>query len=141
MILSWLRYTQSGSNETVITSQIWKDLLQPIRELWGCTLLHTAGTVGVIDEILKQTTNLQAMLQSRVTESGYFVLHSAVINKRPVQVICKLLKLGADSLAKDNDGQTVAEFARASGQTLMAKLLDRAAQDTQKRATTAGTTA
>ena len=46
-----------------------------------------------------------------------------------VQVICKLLKLGADPLAKDATGQTPADLARAMEQTLIAQLLSRAAQD------------
>ena len=50
-----------------------------------------------------------------------------------VQVICKLLKLGADPLAKDAAGQTPADLARATDQTLIAQLLDRAAQDTQQQ--------
>ena len=66
------------------------------------------------------------------------MLHNAVRKARPVQVICKLLKLGANPLTKNADGQTAADLARSTGQTLIAQLLDRAAQDTQARA---GTTA
>ena len=73
-------------------------------------------------------------MRYRYPESGYSVLHSAVGCERSVQVICKLLKLGADPLAKDQDGQTPVDLARSKDQTLIAQLLDRAAQDS--RATT-----
>ena len=66
-------------------------------------------------------------------------MHSAVKKQRPVRIICKLLKLGADPLAKDADGQTAADLARATDQTLIAQLLDRAAQDTQKQRDAAAT--
>ena len=40
---------------------------------------------------------------------------------------------GADPLAKDYAGQTPADLARATDQTLISQLLDRAAQDTQQQ--------
>ena len=65
------------------------------------------------------------------TASGHTVLHSAVISRKPVRVICKLLKLGADPQAKNSRNLTAADLARTSGQTLIAQLLDRAAQDSR----------
>jgi ankyrin repeat protein len=100
------------------------------------SLLHNAKNVAIIDELVKHFSTA-ALLANRSPERDT-VLHSAVMLRRPVQVICKLLKLGADPLAVKVTGQTPADLARASGQTLIAQLLDRAAQDTQnKRATTA----
>ena len=62
------------------------------------------------------------------------VLRSAIRSKRLVQVMCKLLKLATNPPAQNAAGQTPADLARESGQTLIAQLLDRAAQD--KRAAT-----
>ena len=96
--------------------------------------------VATIDESLKHITDASTAVRYRYPESGYSVLHSAVECERPVQVICKLLKLGADPLANNTAGQTPADLVRAEGKALIAQLLDRAAQDVQ-RPTTAGNTA
>ena len=81
---------------------------------------------------MKHFPNLPLLLQIR-TETGNSVLHSAIKRDRPVPVICKLLKLGVDPLAKNRHGQTPADLARSKGQTLIAQLLDRAAQDKQNK--------
>ena len=109
---------------------------QDVQHLMQVTLLHKAADVPTIDEILKHAVSVPDMIQTRRTEkAGWSVLHTAVNYKRPVRVICKLLKLGVDPLAKNNNDQTPADLARAEGQTLIAQLLDRAAQDKQATAT------
>ena len=134
----------SGHTECVaaiMTAPAWQATgMQETRRRAEITLLHGAENVATIDEILKHSTDVSAADRTRDPESGYSVLHSAVLGKRQVQVICKLLKLGADPLAKDKDGQTPAALARSLEQTLIAQLLDRAAQDTERLAT-AGATA
>jgi len=115
--------------------------ISAILEAWaaaaGPHLLHAAKDVSTLDEVLKHLTDVASVIGFRMHETEYSVLHSAVAAKRPVQVSCKLLKLGADPLAKDGDDQTAADLARAEGQTLIAQLLDRAAQDIQARTVTA----
>ena len=69
------------------------------------------------------------MLQHRIPDTLHSVLHSAVMHARSVQTVCKLLKLGANPHWVDSTGQTPAELARARGQTLVARILERAAQD------------
>ena len=85
---------------------------------------------------LKHMASVQALLQSTRPDSGDRLLLSAVKQQRSVLIIHQLLKLDADPLAAGNHGQTAADLARAEGQTLIAQLLDRAAQD--KRGTGAG---
>ena len=97
--------------------------------------MHLAVDVANIDESLKHIADVPAAVRSRAAGTSYSVLHSAVRNAKSVRVICKLLKLGANPLAKDAAGQTPADLARSKGQTLIASLLDRAAQDTQQQAT------
>ena len=98
---------------------------------------HVAVVAGLSCSALASSCAISApdMVQYRRDGTQYSVLHSAVSVSRPVQVICKLLKLGADPLAKDRSGQTPAELARAEGHTLIAQLLDRAAEDTQAQST------
>ena len=96
-------------------------------------LLHAANTSGVIDEVVKPVRNVQGMLQCRMSDTGYLPLHITAKLRRSVRIICQLLKLGTNPLAKDNNELTPAYLARASEQTLIAQLLDRAAQDTQQQ--------
>ena len=109
---------------------LWRQHVQYSPEVIVGSLFHVASTVAVIDEVLNHIPagTAQCMCLSTV-EDGQRVLHSAVKAQRPVHVICKLLKLGADPLVLNLAGQTAAELARAQGQTLIAQLLDRAAQD------------
>ena len=116
----------------IMTAPVLKQTgMEQARRVSDTLLVHCVKDMATLDENLKHITDLPAALRSRVDEAEWSVLHSAVRMKRPVQVICRLLKLGADPLAKDAAGQTPAEYARAEGQTLIAQLLDRAAQDTQ----------
>ena len=98
-----------------------------------CAALHYAANVPTIEVFLQQINDTPFAVGWRLMPAGITLLHSAVKQRRPVQVICKLLKLGADPLAKAVNGQTPADLARASGQTLIAQLLDRATQDTQQQ--------
>jgi ankyrin repeat protein len=111
---------------------LWREQPQEAREASEGTLLHWAKSVAVIDEIMKHATNPGLAVQLRTYGTGESCLHSAVRHGRPVQVICKLLKLdGVHPLFEDFSGQTAADLAREQGKTLMAQLLDRAAQDMQ----------
>ena len=64
---------------------------------------------------------------------GRNALHTAAEFGRSVQVVCKLLKLGVDCTAQNDAEQTPADVAREKGHTLLAQLLDRAAQDKQQQ--------
>ena len=131
--------TAGAQNEHVqcvtalMCSRFWKARSQEDSELLATTMLHVAADVPTIEAILTGIRDTPAAIQSKLPSDESSLLHSAVAARRPVQMIRKLLKLGADPLAKDRSGQTPAEYARLKGQTLIAQLLDRAAQDTQAK--------
>jgi hypothetical protein len=123
----------------IMTAPVWQAPgMQAARRGAEAVLLHAAKDVAIIDESLKYITDVQAAVFCELATTGYSVLHTAVVAGKSMQVMCKLLKLGADPLAKDADRQTPADLARSKGQTLIAQLLDRAAQDA--RAAAIGTT-
>ena len=136
--MSLIAATYSAQPKTVaavMTHSLWSAQSTVNRQSTEAQLLHMAQDVATIDEVLKHVLSKSVAVESKVLgSSGYSVLHSAVQGKRPVQVICKLLKVGADPLAKDAAGQTPADLARATGQTLIAQLLDRAATDEKAKA-------
>ena len=118
----------------IMTASVWGSTdMQATRRSVEAMLLYNAKDVATINECLKHIAHVAGAVGIMVVETGYFLLYRAVQAKRPVQVFCKLLKLGADPLAKDKNGQTPADLARAEGQTLIAQLLDRAAQDTKEQ--------
>ena len=120
----------------ILTSRWWRrHSLQDWQQYkrMTCAALHYAANVPTIEVFLQQINDTPFAVGWRLMPAGITLLHSAVKQRRPVQVICKLLKLGADPLAKAVNGQTPADLARASGQTLIAQLLDRATQDTQQQ--------
>jgi uncharacterized protein len=63
-----------------------------------------------------------------VTSSGDTCLHIAARYNYSAPVVCLLIKAGADMHAVNNDGQTAADVARVHGNTLIERLLNRAAQ-------------
>ena len=135
----WYTVLHAQCVAAISTQREWREEPPESRKILESRFLFGAPNVATINEILKHasSTAVDSMVQSRQSDTGHSVLHHAVKMGRPVQVICKLLKLGAHPAWKDNTEQTAADVARAAGQTLIAQLLDRAAQDTQAKAGTA----
>ena len=51
---------------------------------------------------------------------------------RSAPLLCRLIKMGVNQDARTVHGQTPADKAREKGHTLLAQLLDRAAQDDER---------
>jgi ankyrin repeat protein len=63
-----------------------------------------------------------------VTSRGDTCLHIAARHNHPIPVLCLLIKAGADLHAVNARGKTAAQVAHEKGHTLIAQLLNRAAQ-------------
>ena len=79
----------------------------------------------------KHATDLKQMAAYRWPGENSTALHLAVKSKMTVQIIGRLLKIGIDVSAKDKDNQTAADLARTANNTMLATLLDRAAEKQQ----------
>jgi len=114
----------------LVASSHWRALTQRQRTMCQAKLLGAACDLTTIEAILQlPDVDLASMVQYRDRSAGN-ALHNAAGLGRPVQVICKLLKLGVDCTAKTaHERFTPADVARQYGNPLLAQLLDRAAKD------------
>jgi ankyrin repeat protein len=92
--------------------------------------IRTAADVKCLDAVIKHAVHLPLVVAQTELGTQRNLLHYAVAENRPVSIICRLLKLGIDPTARDSNGHTPADLARAQGNNAMLpQLLDRAAQD------------
>ena len=70
-----------------MTSRLWRDLPQQVREMTVCKLLHGVQSAAAIETAMQYypEADVAFMLQSQVAELQHSVLHSAVDQERPVQ--------------------------------------------------------
>jgi ankyrin repeat protein len=90
---------------------------------YDITAMMMCDTVDTVKVLLAAGADVHV-----TTAAGDTCLHSAAELKRPVPVICLLIKAGADLHAVNNEGKTAAQLAHERGCTLIAQLLNRAAQ-------------
>ena len=98
--------------------------------------------VAALEAVLACAVDVQTMVAHR-GPFGNNALHSVSILQTPISVVCRLIKLNVSLTERNDYGQTPAETARLTESTMLAKLLERAAQGptagTQATATAAAT--
>ena len=117
----------------LLKSRAWQGMPTNVRNaIEGKWLCLATGTDGpTIDTLAKHATDLKQMVAYRWPGENSTALHIAVKSKMTVQIVCRLLKMGIDVSARDKDNQTAADLARTANNTMLATLLDRAAEKQQ----------